>query len=179
MMWHYCPRGPLENRVLKTWFIIQKNFKNHPSLKHNLTSPDRIRSERESDQIRERVRLERGRPDKRERKSQIREREKEIAWVARPRPREPRCATQVRDLGCATQGRDLGLFLVLRFLFFSPSGSDFFFGWCCFVIYELSIKSLRLDFQAVNTWKMMPHQMWLDHENRVLKTRFTVQNRVS
>ena len=117
MMWHYFPRGPLENRVLKTWFIIQKNFKNHPSLKHSPISPDRIRSERESDQIRERVRLERGRPDKRERKSQIREREKEIAWVARPRPREPRCATQVHDLGCATQGRDLGLFLVLRFFF--------------------------------------------------------------
>ena len=49
-MWHYFPRGPLENRVFKTRFIIQKNFKNLPSLKHNLPSPDRIRSERESDQ---------------------------------------------------------------------------------------------------------------------------------
>ena len=49
-MWHYFPCGPLENWVLKTRFIIQKNFKNHPSLKHSLTSPDRIRSERESDQ---------------------------------------------------------------------------------------------------------------------------------
>ena len=97
----------LENRVFKTRFIIQKNFKNLPSLKHSLTSPDRIRSERE------RVKSERGRPDKRERKSQIREGEKEIAqarlgrmtwgsrdpgratWVARPRPRDLGCATQV------------------------------------------------------------------------------------
>ena len=68
-MWHYFLRGPLENRVLKTRFIIQKNFKNLPSPKHDLTSPDQIRSER-------------GRPDKRERNSQIREGEKEIAWVA-------------------------------------------------------------------------------------------------
>ena len=79
-MWHYFPRGPLENRVLKTWFIIQKNFKNHPSLKHSLTGMD---------QIRERVKSERGRPDKRERKSQIREGEKEIAWVAWPGSRNP------------------------------------------------------------------------------------------
>ena len=72
----------LENRVYKTRFIIQKLFKNLPSLKHSLTSPDRIRSERR-------------RPDKRERKSQIREGEKEIArarpgraaWVAQPRSR--------------------------------------------------------------------------------------------
>ena len=49
-MWHYFPRGPLENRVLKTRFIIQKNFKNLPSPKHGFTSPDRIKSERESDQ---------------------------------------------------------------------------------------------------------------------------------
>ena len=81
-MWHYFPRGPLENRVLKTRFIIQKNFKNLPSPKHSLTSPDRIRSERESDQregdqIREReiVRSER-------------ERKRSRTWVA-----QPRCAT--------------------------------------------------------------------------------------
>ena len=120
-MWHYFLRGPLENRVLKTRFIIQKNFKNLPSPKHDLTSPDQIRSER-------------GRPDKRERNSQIREGEKEIAWVAhlgcatqvaiawlgshnpgeRPRSRtwvraawvaQPKCATQVRNLGCANPGR--------------------------------------------------------------------------
>ena len=67
-MWHYFSRGPLENRVLKTRFIIQKNFKNLPSLKHSLTLPDQIRSERESDQSegdqireRERVRSERER----------------------------------------------------------------------------------------------------------------------
>ena len=77
-MWHYFPRGPLENRVLKTWFIIQKNFKNHPSLKHCLTGMD---------QIRERVKSERGRPDKRERE---RDRVGRAAWVARPR-----CATWV------------------------------------------------------------------------------------
>ena len=41
------------------------------------------------DQIRERVKSERGRPDKRERKSQIREGEKEIAWVAWPGSRNP------------------------------------------------------------------------------------------
>ena len=88
-MWHYFPRGPLENRVLKTRFIIQKNFKNLPSPKHDLTSPDRIRLERESDQregdqIREReiVRSER-------------ERKRSRTWVARPRPLD-------RDLGRAT-----------------------------------------------------------------------------
>ena len=96
-MWHYFLRGPLENRVLKTRFIIQKNFKNLPSPKHDLTSPDRIRSERESDQregdqIREReiVRSERGRKSSR-------------TWVARPRPLEPKCAIWVAHLGCATQ----------------------------------------------------------------------------
>ena len=70
-MWHYFPRRPLENRVLKTRFIIQKNFK-------NLQVPHLTGS----DQNRERLRSERGRPDKRERNSQIREGEKEIAWVA-------------------------------------------------------------------------------------------------
>ena len=87
-MWHYFSRGPLENRVLKTQFIIQKNFKNLPSPTHGFTSPDRIRLERESDQregdqIRERERVR----SERERKSQ-------------------------------TQVRDLGLFLLLRFFFF-------------------------------------------------------------
>ena len=168
----------LENRVYKTQFIIQKNFKNLPSLKHSLTSPDRIRSERES-QIREReTRSERGRPDKRERKSQIREGEKEIArarpsratwgscdpghatWVARPRSRQPRScpgcrarATQVaRPKSCEPR-------FIFLFFYFFPSGSDFFFCWCCSVIYGLEIESLRLDFRVVNTWKMMPHQM--------------------
>ena len=92
----------LENRVFKTRFIIQKNFKNLPSLKHSLASPHRIRSDH-----REGVRSQRGRPDKRERKSQIREGEKEIArahpgratwgsrdpghatWVARPKSHQP------------------------------------------------------------------------------------------
>ena len=110
----------LENRVFKTRFIIQKNFKHLPS--PSTASPhrsDQIREresdQREGDQIRERerVRSERGRPDKGERKSQIREGEKEIAqarlgrttwgsrdpgratWVTRPRPRDLGYATQV------------------------------------------------------------------------------------
>ena len=153
----------LENRVFKTRFIIQKNFKNLPSLKHGLTLSDRIRSERE------RVKSERGRPDKRERKSQIREGEKEIArahpgratwgshdpgratWVARPRPRDLGCATQVapawvarprppgsRNPGHATKVvRAWVYFFFFVFFFFLPSGSDFFFCWCCFDIYGL------------------------------------------
>ena len=132
----------LENRVFKTRFIIQKNFKNLPSLKHNLTSP--IRSDH-----RERVRSKRGRPDKRKRKSQIREAEKEIArarpgratWVVWPgarvtQSRQPR-SRRSHDLRLAQPGaraaqaaglaqprpRDLGraslgLFLLLRFFFF-------------------------------------------------------------
>ena len=71
--------GLLENRVLKTRFIIQKNFKNLPSLKHSLTLPDRIRSERESDQSEG---------------DQIRERE---------RVRSERERKRSHDLGCATQ----------------------------------------------------------------------------
>ena len=96
-MWHYFPRGPLENRVLKTRFIIQKNSPKSQARPH-LTG---------SDQIRERVRLEKGRLDKRERNSQIREGEKEIAWVA--------------HLGRANPGRLLLRFfcwLLLRFFFF-------------------------------------------------------------
>ena len=71
-MWHYFPRGLLENQVLKTRFIIQKNFKNLPSLKHGLISPNRIRSEKEldqkeGDQIRERERVRSERERKRSR----------------------------------------------------------------------------------------------------------------
>ena len=105
-MWHYFPRGPLENRVLKTRFIIQKNFKNLPSPKHGFTSPDRIRLERESDQ---------------REGDQIREREKESDQRGRERDR----------VGCATWVR------ATQIVFFSHSGFDFFFGWCCFGIYEL------------------------------------------
>ena len=36
---------------------------------------------------------------------------------------------------------------------------------------------------SISRWlprgKQMPHQMWLDHKNRVFKTRFIDQNRVS
>ena len=65
------------------------------------------------DQIRERVKSERGRPDKRERKSQIREGEKEIAWVARPGSRDP--------------GARPG-FISSSSFFFSPSCSVFLAG---------------------------------------------------
>ena len=82
-MWHYFKRGPLENRVLKTRFIIQKNFKNLLSPKHGLTSPDRIRSERESDQ---------------REGDQIRERE-----IVRSERERKRSRTWVAHLGCATQ----------------------------------------------------------------------------
>ena len=146
----------LENRVYKTRFIIQKNFKNLPSLKYSLTLPDRIRSER--------VRSEKRRPDKRERERVRSERE-------RNRLREP-------ALGHATQVAP-GFISSSSFFFFLPSGFDFFFCWCYSVIYGLEIEFLRLDFRVVDAWKMMPHQTWFDHENRVLKTRFTVQNRVS
>ena len=78
--------GPLENRVLKTRFIIQKNFKNLPSLKHGLISPDRIRSEKELDQ---------------REGDQIREREKELDQRGRERDRVG-CATQVAHLGRVT-----------------------------------------------------------------------------
>ena len=107
-MWHYFPRGPLKNQVLKNRFIIQKNFKNLPSPKHGLTSPDRIRSERELDQRegdqiieREIVRSERER--KRSRGSRdLGSRNPDCApgsrtWVARPRPREPRSRTGFRS----------------------------------------------------------------------------------
>ena len=112
-MWHYFPRGPLENRVLKTRFIIQKNFKNLPSPKHGLTSSDRIRSERESDQ---------------REGNQIRERE-----IVRSERERKRSRTWVAHLGCATQAariqvRDPGMrsgscdpgarLLLLRFFFF-------------------------------------------------------------
>ena len=118
MMWHYFPRRPLENRVLKTRFIIQNFFKNLqvPSL---TGSEQRDSDQREGDQIRER-------------NNQIREGEKEIAWVAHlgranpvrapgsrePRSRDPGRATQVARPGFArprcvawvarTQVRDLG-----------------------------------------------------------------------
>ena len=110
-MWRYFPRGPLENRVLKTRFIIQKNFKNFPSPKHGFTSPDRIRSERESDQregdqIRERQIVRSERERKRSRGSRdlgsrdLGSRNPNRApglrtWVAWPRPREPRLRTWV------------------------------------------------------------------------------------
>ena len=83
-MWHYFPRRPLENRVLKTRFIIQKNFK-------NLQVPHLTGS----DQNRERLRSERGRPDKREREIVRSERERKRSrgsrtWVwARPESRDP------------------------------------------------------------------------------------------
>ena len=52
-MWHYFPRGPLENRVFKTRFIIQNFFKKLqvPSL---TGSEQRDSDQREGDQIRER-----------------------------------------------------------------------------------------------------------------------------
>ena len=111
-MWHYFPRGPLENRVLKTRFIIQKNFKNHPSLKHSLTGMD---------QIRERVKSERGRPDKRERKSQIREGEKEIAWVARPGSHDPGARSGSRDPGARSLSLPLWSDYFSLSLIWSPS----------------------------------------------------------
>ena len=85
-----------ENRVSKTRFINKKILKTL-SLKRNLTSLDRIRSQREkeSNQIREReTRSERGRPDQ--------------------RPHDLGRVTQAarlgsRDLGCATQAVRPGL----------------------------------------------------------------------
>ena len=129
-MWHYFPRGPLENRVLKTRFIIQKNFKNLqvPST----ASPHRIGSDQRETQIREReTKSERGRPDQRERNSQIREGEKEIAWVAhlgrvnpgrapgfpRPGSRDPGAAPGSRE----PRPRDPDLFLSLSDLIISLS----------------------------------------------------------
>ena len=116
-MWHYFPRGPLENRVLKTRFIIQKNFKNLPSPKHDLTSPDRIRLERESDQ---------------REGDQIRERE--IVRSERERKR----SRGSRGLGCATQVRDLGLFLLLCFFFLILALISFLVGA---VLVYMSFKS--------------------------------------
>ena len=111
--------GPLENRVLKTRFIIQINFKNLPSLKHSLTSPDRIRSERESDQ---------------REGDQIRERQRVRLERERKRSRDLGCATQAvrlgsRDpgvlahLGCASRPCDLGHATQVRDI----SSSSFFF----------------------------------------------------
>ena len=139
----------LENRVFKTRFIIQKNFKNLQSLKHSLTSPDRIKSEREI------VRSERGRPYKRERKSQIREGEKEIARARPGRATwglgDPGRATQVtpawvvrpRPPGSRNPGARL---LLLRFFFFS------FWLWFLF-------------------WLVLFWYIWA--LNRVFKTRFS------
>ena len=110
MMWHYFPRGPLENRVLKTRFIIQKNFK-------NLQVPHLTGS----DQNRERLRSERGRPDKRERNSQIREGEKEIAHLGRaPGLRDPGRATVawVAQPRCATSSSAFFFSLLLALISF-------------------------------------------------------------
>ena len=141
-MSHYFPRGPLENRVLKTRFIIQKNFKNLqvPST----TSPHRIGS----DQIIERVRSERGRPDKRERNSQIREGEKEIAWVARPGFAQPRSRTWVArpKLREPRSHTWVAVFFCVFFFFFS------FWLWFLF-------------------WLVLFWYIWA--LNRVFKTRFS------
>ena len=105
-MWHYFPRRPLENRVLKTRFIIQKNFKNL-QVPNDLTPPDWIRTEknldqREGDQIREREIVRSERERKKLRGS-----------------REPRWASSAFFF-CR---------LLLRFFFFfPPSGSVFLAG---------------------------------------------------
>ena len=139
----------LENRVYKTRFIIQKNLKNLPSLKHSLTSPDRIRSERES-QIRERETIsERGRPDKRERKSQIREGEKEIA-----RARPGRGTWGSRDPSHAAQAAGLARPRSCEPGFISSSSFFFFPLWLWFLF-------LLVLFCYIWAW------------NRVFKTRFS------
>ena len=129
--------GPLENRVLKTRFIIQKNFKNLPSLKHSLTSPDRIRSERESDQRegdqireRERVRLERER-----------ERSRDLGCATqavRPGSRDPGALAQPRSRTSVAQPR-CATFLLLRFFFFS------FWLWFPFLMVLLLYMGFKLS----------------------------------
>ena len=99
-MWHYFPRGPLKNRVLKTRFIIQKNFKNLPSPTHGFTSPDRIRLERESDK---------------RKGDQIRERERERVRSERERKR----SRGLRDLG--SRDPDRFFFLILALISFLAS----------------------------------------------------------
>ena len=139
MMWHYFPRRPIENRVLKTRFIIQKNFKN---LQVPSTRPHG------SDQNRERLRSERGRPDKRERNSQIREGEKEIAWVARPKSASS------------------------AFFFFFSSFWLCFLGRCWFGIYWVRNRFLETRFPCRRHLEKVPRKRRTIHENRALKTRF-------
>ena len=114
-MWHYFPRGPLENRVFKTRFIIQNFFKNLqvPSL---TGSEQRDSDQREGDQTREREMIR----SERERKRSCGSRE--------PRPRDLGRATHATQAaGRATQVRDLGsrdphdLFLSLSDLIISLS----------------------------------------------------------
>ena len=144
-MWHYFPRGPLENRVLKTRFIIQKNFKNL-QVSH-LTG---------SDQNKERLRSERGRPDKRERNSQIREGEKEIAWAAHLGRANPGRATQVHGLGRANPSRAPGFAL----------------GWCCLGIYWVRNRVLETRFPCRRHLEKVTRRRGITHENRALKARF-------
>ena len=100
----------LENRVFKTRFIIQKNFKHLPSLKHSLTSPigsdqrERESDQREGDQIRERERV---------RSERERNRSREPAQAAWPGlrglglawPKSRDLATWVARLGLRDPGR--------------------------------------------------------------------------
>ena len=155
-MSHYFPRGPLENRVLKTRFIIQKNFKNLPSPKHGLTSLDRIRSERESDQ---------------REGDRIRERERVRSERDRKRSRGSRglgCATQVRDLG----SHDLGVWPTRSLSL--PLWSDYFslFYLVSLSLIWLSLWSdpIRWGEAVLGTWRFLKF-FWII--NRVFKTRFS------
>ena len=151
-MWHYFPRGPLENRVLKTRFIIEKNFKNLPSPKHGLTSPDRIRTERdldqrEGDQIREREIVRSERERKKSRGSRT--------WVAR---------TQVGFFFVFS----VGFFCV--FFFFFPRLC--FLGRCWLGIYWVRNRVLETRFPCRRHLEKVSRKRRTTHENWALKTRF-------
>ena len=108
----------------------------------------------------------------------------EIGEKKSPKPRqarEPRPrASEVSSLSLWSESLSLGL-LCLGFLKFVYG----YFGW--YMILQIFLKfffgyksSLR---GSILRWlphgKKMPHQMWLDHKNRVSKTWFIDQNRAS
>ena len=116
-----------QNRVSKTRFTNNKIFFTTLSLKRSLTSPDRIRSQREkeSDQIREReTRSEAARPGSRDLGSATQAARIRSERLARPGARATQAARLARpEVRCGLGGSDFFWVSSSSFFFF-PSGSD-------------------------------------------------------
>ena len=163
-MWHYFPRGPLEKRVFKTRFIIQKNFENLqvPSTASRIGSEQRDSDQREGDPIRENFQV-------------------PSTWVARPRP---------RDLGRANPGRAPGVAwprqnpgarpgfaqprCATHAISFSPSLIWLFLSLLSGLpLSDLTLSliwSIRWGEAVLGTWRFLKF-FWII--NRVFKTRFS------